>query len=108
MGIWSDAVCGYGIEVTREDIDKWLILTEDEEEDGDFQAYLSSFLLPFGLDCESSGNAAAGDEMKYWILLNDPLNKDIEEFISKLQKTPFGTEIKTVKDLTWIKEVWTG
>lgn len=100
MSIDYSSIAGYGVEVCESDLEG----TKYYNEDSHLEEMLDEALDNTGLEYCSAGNHFTGDA-RYYILLDDPLNNDIEEFIKKLKGLDLDLNVRSQNDLLWINEV---
>lgn len=103
MSIDHRAVSGYGVEVLDnmiEDLDIYEECGESIEE------CLEWLLDGTDVDFHSVGNHFSGD-VSYFIIIDDPLNKDMDKFIEEIKALDIDLGVESIKDLVWISEVCT-
>lgn len=108
MGISYEANAGYGIKVTDEMCSKISPYLGVEFDGEDIDGFMDTVLSGSDLRTTVTGNCYYGEPLDVWIMISDPLNSNVDEFIEKLNKLSFNLDIKSYKDLQWICEIWVG
>lgn len=108
MGTSYDANAGYGVKITEEMCEKISPYNEAEFDGEDIDDFMYAVLKDSPLDTTVTGNCMWDEPLDVWIMMEDPLNEDMNKFIEELNKLPFNFNFKSVKDLTWICEIWVG